>query len=348
VVKTTERVLSYTMPNKISGPNSGIGLCPTELCNISEYSKYGYGNYTYSSEGLEVVSRYDIMPTGYTNASPARVQKFANFFTMSDIHITDKEAPNQLIYIQQDDSVYGASVTSIYSPVMMYTTHVLDAAVQTINALHKSDPLDFGISLGDTCNSTQYNELRWYIDVLDGKVITPSSGAHLGATSIDYQKPFQAAGLNPDIAWYQTLGNHDHFCIGSFPVDADPTLNIRQAYLSGNVWCIGDVLKPNDTFPCLFDTTESFKAATFYTGVLDGSTPDGDIVHAGTLSAQPVVVPQLECSLPRLPAWLLSSHLELLVAAEALKNAARGDLPHVLLVLGTRSLSLFQGLDSKT
>jgi len=64
---------------------------------------------------------------------------------------------------------------------MLYTTHVLDAAVQTINALHKKDPFDFGISLGDTCNSTQYNELRWYIDVLDGKVITPSSGAHLGA-----------------------------------------------------------------------------------------------------------------------------------------------------------------------
>ena len=115
---------------------------------------------------------------------------------------------------------------------MRYTTHVLDAAIQTANALHKKNAFDFAISLGDTCNSTSYNELRWYIDVIDGKVITPSSGAHLGADTIDYQKPYQAAGLDKSIPWYQALGNHDHFLIGSFPVDADPSLGLRQSYIS--------------------------------------------------------------------------------------------------------------------
>src|SRR4029077_10745128 len=98
------------------------------------------------------------------------------------------------------------------------------AAIQTMNALHAKTPFDFGISLGDACNSTQYNELRWYIDVIDGKVIHPSSGAHAGAATVDYQKPYRAAGLNPAIPWYQVLGNHDHFLIGSIPVDADPSL----------------------------------------------------------------------------------------------------------------------------
>jgi metallophosphoesterase (TIGR03768 family) len=295
VVKTTSRVLSFTVPTKITVAKSGAGLCPTELSLIAQYSKYGYGAYTYSSEGLAVVARYDIMPSGYTNSSPSRLKKFANFFTISDIHITDKEAPNQLIYIQQADPTFGAPVTSIYSPVMMYTTHVLDAAVQTINALHAETPFDFGISLGDAANSTQYNELRWYIDVLDGKVITPSSGAHLGAASIDYQKPYQAAGLSSGIPWYQTLGNHDHFCIGSIPVDADSSLNIRESYISSKVWSLGDVLYPNAAahFPCLYDTTASLKQATYYGGVLDGSTATGSIIDAGTVdsfSSQPVVV----------------------------------------------------------
>jgi metallophosphoesterase (TIGR03768 family) len=273
------------MPAMITIPNSGVGLCPTELPMISQYGKYGYGTYTLGGP-LQVQKRYDIMPSAYSNPSPARVKQLASFFSFTDIHITDKESPNQLIYIQQYDSVNGGPGTSLYSPVMMYTTHVLDAAIQTVNALHKQTPFDFGISLGDACNSSQYNETRWYIDVIDGKIITPSSGAHLGATSIDYQKPYRAAGLNKSIPWYQTLGNHDHFCIGSFPIDADPTLNLRQAYTSGNVWAIGDVLISNSgLFPCRFDTTASLKQKTLYPGVIDGSTATGSIKGAGTFAA---------------------------------------------------------------
>ncbi|MBE0603760.1 MAG: TIGR03768 family metallophosphoesterase, partial [Deltaproteobacteria bacterium] len=164
-----------------------------------------------------------------------------------------------------------ARVTSIYTPTMLYTTHILDAAVQTINALHKIDPIDFGISLGDTCNNTQFNELRWYIDVLDGKVITPCSGDRVGSDRIDYQKPFKAAGLDPAIPWYQAIGNHDHFWLGSLPLDAG---NMRET-------CIGDevVAMPNSIYRAadLYDRTPPL----FYMGVIDGSTPTGAIIKAG-------------------------------------------------------------------
>lgn len=284
VAKTTERMLSFPMPAKPAGPNSGTGLCPTELSHISEYDKYGYGRHTFGG-ALQIEQRFDIMPAGYKNEKPERRKRFAHFFTISDIHITDKESPNQLIYLQQEDPVRGAHISSIYSPVMMYTTHVLDAAMQTVNALHKKTPFDFGISLGDTCNSTQYNELRWYIDVIDGKVITPSSGAHLGATTIDYQKPYKAAGLDKSIPWYQAMGNHDHFLIGSLAVDGDPSLNIRQAYVGSDIWAIGNILQPNTgRFPCLVDTTASLQERTFYMGVIDGSTPNGDIKGAGPVA----------------------------------------------------------------
>lgn len=166
-------------------PSSSQTILPYE---ISKYEQNGYGKWHYGP-GLDLVKRLDIMPTTYSSVGVGETAKLLNFFTITDIHITDKESPAQAITMYDQ----GGS-SSAYSGVMLYTTQVLDAAVQTINTLHKEYPFDFGISLGDACNATQYNEIRWYIDVLDGKVITPSSGAHAGADTIDYQKPYQAVG----------------------------------------------------------------------------------------------------------------------------------------------------------
>ena len=273
--------VATTLQAMISFPKTLPGLAKPQICEVEQYSKFGYGNWTVGSP-LPLMPRTDIMPASYSNASSTRKKKFINFFTFSDIHITDKEAPNQLIHFQQAER-FAYNNTSIYSPVMMYTTHVLDAAIQTVNALHKKNRFDFGLSLGDTCNSTSYNELRWYIDVIDGKVITPSSGAHLGANHIDYQKPYQATGLDKSIPWYQTMGNHDHFYIGSFPVDANPSLGFRQSYIADSVWSIANILAPNlKTFPILFNIEGMTAKPQFYTGVIDGSTPYGKIIHAGT------------------------------------------------------------------
>ncbi|HOE40164.1 MAG TPA: TIGR03768 family metallophosphoesterase [Rhodoferax sp.] len=278
VTTTTERMISF--------PYDLQGLSANEIDKVAKYDSFGYGAWTFGT-GLPVVQRVDLMPVGYHNPNPKRNKKFANFFTFSDIHITDKEAPNQLMLLQEFER-YAINNTSIYSPVMMYTTHVLDAAMQTMNVLHKKNPFDFALSLGDTCNSTSYNELRWYMDVIDGKVITPSSGAHLGADTIDYQKPYQAVGLDKSIPWYQTMGNHDHFMIGSFPVDADPSLGFRASYVADTVWAVADTLTPNlSTFPVLFNMQDFKSTPQYYMGLIDGSTPFGNIIHTG-LSTSPV------------------------------------------------------------
>src|SRR5690606_36330067 len=169
--------------------------------------------------------------------------------------------------------------------------------------LHEQAPFDFGISLGDVSDSGRYNETRWYIDVFDGKPIRPSSGAHLGEDTVDFQRPFKAAGLNKSIPWYQVLGNHDHFYIGSVPVDADPSLKLRESYVSDEVWAVGDVLIPNaakmtpmalppviyemnshlsGTSPVtLNDPVTGVAGNTIYMGVIDGTSPYGAIKYTG-------------------------------------------------------------------
>ena len=311
VVTTLQRMISfpiylYTDGNSTTNPlnpdKSGPGLTMPQLQDVSQYGALGYGTWEFGAP-LPMQTRTDIMPQGYSLPANNTTVQFVNFFTISDIHIADKEAPNQFIYLQKE-SPFSYNNVPLYSPTMMCTTHVLDAAIQTINALHKINAFDFGISLGDCSNSTSYNELRWYIDVIDGKFITPSSGDNLGAGTINYQMPYQAAGLDKSIPWYQAIGNHDKFFIGSFPVDADPSIGLRQAYLADTVWDMPNILVPSISsnnnsgsvvYPALFNV-EYLKIFTpsYYQGIFNGLSPYGQIIDEGPLSlfsAPPAIAP---------------------------------------------------------
>lgn len=288
-VTTVDRMIAFP-------PTLTPSLAMTELDQVDRYAEFGHGLWTFGS-GLPAMARDDLMPPGYRAPAAGGQIRLGRFFAFSDIHITDEEAPNQLILFQQiePDAVRN---TSIYSPVMPYTTQVLDAAVQTVNDLHGRDPFDFGIALGDACNNAAYNEIRWYIDVMDGKVIVPASGAQPGAGGTEHQRPFRAAGLDRRIPWYQVMGNHDHFLIGSFPVDADPSLGFRESYTADAVWAVGNALQPDmSTFPPMFDYRRLRSGPLYYPGVLDGSTPLAGIIRAGRADdpafggAAPRVVP---------------------------------------------------------
>lgn len=278
-------------------------LAKTELYKVAEYEQKGYG--IWSDGGpLAAEKRHDIMSATYTYPSGATPKKLLRFFAITDIHVSDKESPSQLLYVQQLEG----TETSTYSPTMLYSTQILDAAIQTVNALHKQNPIDFGISLGDACNSSQYNELRWYIDVIDGKVITPSSGAHAGADSIDYQKPFKAVGLDPAIPWYQAIGNHDHFWLGSIPIDAG---NLRGSYTSSEVIALADLLSPPIAPSPIPNSMKVFNpdGPLYYMGVIDGSTPNGDIIKAGKVgdpgfTSPPTVVADKDRRAVTKPEWV--------------------------------------------
>ncbi|MFA6330151.1 MAG: TIGR03768 family metallophosphoesterase [Candidatus Micrarchaeia archaeon] len=259
----------------VSVPSASPKLSPDDIRN---FSKYGYGAWQYGS-GLAYEKRLDLMPAAYANSSANSAVKAASllrFFTITDIHITDKESPAQTVFFG-----IKAGIISSYSPAMLYTTQTLDAAVQTINALHKKKPFDFGISLGDAINSDQYDELRWYIDVLDGKNVTPDSGAKddpVPGPLNDYQDEYEAAGFDKSISWYQTLGNHDHYWMGILPQDD----YIKAAMVGDKMLNIGNVL--SDPL--------GVKSRGYYMGAVDGRTPYGNIIGAGpvkSFSEQPTV-----------------------------------------------------------
>ena len=261
VLTTNDRLISI-FPVPLSSP----ALIRHD--DVPNYSAYGYGFWNYTP-GLSYERRLNLTSPGYANRTVTQNARLLNFFAITDVHITDEESPASAIFF----GIFS-NVSSGYSPVMILTPQVLDAAVQTINKQHQQKPFDFGISIGDSANSAQHNELRWYIDILDGKTIKPDSGAiddPVTGPYNDYQDEFQTAGLDPAIKWYQTLGNHDHFFTGFLP----PNNYLQQTLIGTDIINLGDVF----TDPAGLDSRGN------YMGSINGSTPNGTVIGVGPESS---------------------------------------------------------------
>lgn len=237
--------------------------------DVQLYEQYGYSSWRLGP-GLPSVPRTELAPA-YQGAPVAA--HLLSFFAITDVHLVDKESPALPLYVGWS-APYGpasAGLGSAYSPTFLATPQVLDAAVRTVNALHAIAPFDFGICLGDATNNNQYNELRWFIDIMDGQPITPSSGAHLGAASVAFQKPFKAAGLDPEIPWYQVIGNHDQFWSGACFENA----KTLEAHVAGTVLDMGAGAS----------AATSIGQTGFYMGVVDGTDPYGRVILSGPEAA---------------------------------------------------------------
>jgi metallophosphoesterase (TIGR03767 family) len=185
---------------------------------------------------------------------------------LSDIHVCDAESPARLEYLQPFGMV-GAPFARLlgdigtYRPQELLTVPVALAMVDTVNRLAGGPvtgaPLDAAVLTGDLVDNAQANELDWYLTVVEGGSVRPTSGdpdacGWVGAPTAEWSSGFwhpegHPAGIDqwcghhgfptlPDLLgharapvtspglqlpFFGVHGNHDLLLQGTVPVDAD-------------------------------------------------------------------------------------------------------------------------------
>ncbi len=153
------------------------------------------------------------------------------FHHFADLQLLDEESP---LRGEWQDSCPTPLSTAAFRPQEALTVHTAASLIRQANRVNRSPTtnraVDFVLHTGNAADNAQFNELRWFIDLMDGKPIQPDSGGP-GYEGVQSESPdprypellqqaqlqFFPRGIR--YPWYAALGSRDVLAQGSFPPD---------------------------------------------------------------------------------------------------------------------------------
>src|SRR5215218_7127859 len=161
-------------------------------------------------------------------------QSILNFLQLTDFQVVDEESPARVEFFDTTQRGPFNPFSAAYRPQESLTTQVTEAMVR--QARNTTSPvtgekLKLTMLTGDNADSQQFNETRWFIDILDGtagggnpdpemdlrrgddRKIDPNSGIPVTGCEATpgsvYDGVRGGGGQTPDTGYYNPDGNDD-------------------------------------------------------------------------------------------------------------------------------------------
>jgi hypothetical protein len=108
-----------------------------------------------------------------------------NFLQLTDFQTVDEESPGRVEFVDGSQRAPGAQpFSAAYRPQEALSTQVTEAMIRqvrtAVSPVTGTKP-SLTILTGDNADSQQYNETRWFIDLMDGGKVDPNSGVPTAA-----------------------------------------------------------------------------------------------------------------------------------------------------------------------